>query len=135
MEHNVELGTETDGDSALRAAVLILQPVRPGEPWQVVELAAPAEFFAGVASDASDCPTATSALRVAHDLAILISEGRVPAMHEHARESVREFISELERRGYDRESAVRLLLDMVDRRAGTPPKAPRSSARSSRKAV
>lgn len=47
-------------------------------------------------------------------------------MHEHVQESLRDFVRTLEARGYDRQAAVRILLDMVDRRASDPPKAIRT---------
>lgn len=43
-------------------------------------------------------------------------------MHEHVQQSVRDLVRDLERRGYDRESALKLLMDMVDRQATHPPK-------------
>lgn len=55
-------------------------------------------------------------------------------MHEHVQQSVREFVRELEQRGYDRESALKLLMDVADRQASLPPKAVRRE-RSHRKAV
>lgn len=46
-------------------------------------------------------------------------------MHEHVQQSVRDLVRDLEQRGYDRESALKLLMDMVDRQATRPPKAMR----------
>ncbi len=56
-------------------------------------------------------------------------------MHEHVQQSVRDLVRDLEQRGYDRESALKLLMDMVDRQNFLPPKASRPSGLSRRKDV
>jgi hypothetical protein len=108
--------------------VLILEPAAQGAPWEVVELSAPAEFFAG-AGGAGSFSGPAAAVHRAYDLLTLMSEGRVPAMHEHVQQSVREFVRELEQRGYDRETALKLLMDVADRQASLPPKATRPNKR------
>jgi hypothetical protein len=123
-----------EGSRDERGAVLILEPTAPGGPWEVVELSAPPEFFGGVQGAISVSDPA-SALHRAYDLLTLMSEGRVPAMYEHVQQSVREFVRELEQRGYDRETALKLLMDMADRQASLPPKASRPAGHSRKKAI
>jgi hypothetical protein len=98
--------------------VLVLPPPDGEGGWTVVEI------DRGLAVEAQrEFATAGRALQAAYDVLTLMSEGRMPGMYEHTQESVRDFVRALEARGYDRESAVKLLLDMVDRRASAPPKA------------
>jgi hypothetical protein len=118
-----------------RGAVLIVEPAEPGGEWRVAEITAPSEFFAGAVAEASAFRTPAAAVHGAHDLLTVMTEGRVPAMHEHVQESVREFVRELEQRGFDRESALKLLMDVVDRQTTVPPKAPRPLRTSRRKVV
>jgi hypothetical protein len=125
-------GTEA-GESRERGAVLVLEPLAPGLPWEVVEIAAPAEFFPR--PDDAGFPDPASALHHAFELLTLMSEGRVPAMHEHVQQSVREFLRQLEERGFDRETALKLLMDVADRQASFPPKASRPARSPRRKAV
>lgn len=124
------------GDQAKRerGAVLILEPAAPGESWEVIELSAPPELFRD-AEGAVSFPEPTPALHRAYDLLTLMSEGRVPAMHEHVQQSVREFVRELEQRGYDRETALKLLMDVADRQASLPPKASRPAGHARKKAI
>lgn len=56
-------------------------------------------------------------------------------MHEHVQQSVREFLRQLEERGFDRETALKLLMDVADRQASFPPKASRPARSPRRKAV
>lgn len=109
--------------------VLVLPPDSHHSGWRVVEVEADA--FSSVAAGADDSERFSSrahAVSAAFDVLTLIEEGRVPAMHEYVQASVRDFVRTLEARGYDRESAVKILMEMVERRATTPPKgAPRPS--------
>ncbi len=103
-----------------RPAVLLLGPCGTHREWTVVEV--DAEVFEdihvapGEDAETATCnfPTAPAALNAAYDLLTLITEGRMPTTHEHVQESVREFVRTLENRGYDRDAAVKLLLQMVD---------------------
>lgn len=56
-------------------------------------------------------------------------------MHDHVQQSVRDLVRDLELRGYDRESALKLLMDVVDRRAFLPPKGRRPGHSSERKSL
>jgi hypothetical protein len=112
-----------------RPGVLVLAPEDGLRQWDVLEV--DSEVFAGLSVGESSCDepatfaSAGQALGAAFDVLTLLSEGRLPAMHEYVQESVRDFVRTLEERGYDREAAVKILLDMADRRASDPPKAPR----------
>ncbi len=103
------------------SGLLLLPPDSADPSWKVLEV--DADVF-DVISPAGDgyspgdvlrYNSAPAALGAAYDTLTLITEGRVPAMHEHVQESVREFVQLLEDRGYDREHALRLLNQMVDR--------------------
>jgi hypothetical protein len=115
--------------SQLRPGVLVLAPENGGRQWDVVEV--DSEIFSGLSVDGAAAggpagfSSAGQALGAAFDVLTLLAEGRLPAMHEYVQESVRDFVRALEERGYDREAAVKILLDMADRRASDPPKAPR----------
>lgn len=113
---------------AERLAVLVVDT--GGGTWAVVEVTDVAfdGFSAPPGARASIHGTAGAAVHAAFDLLTLMTEGRIPAMHEHAQQSVQEFVRTLEARGYDRQAAVRVLLDMLDRRASDPPKAHREGA-------
>lgn len=116
-----------------RAGVLLFAPAQAGGTWDVVEL--DGEVFDHVApignstEAAARFDSAGRALGAAYDVLTLKSEGRLPAMHEHVQESVRDFVRALEARGYDREAAVKILLDLADRQASDPPKGSRSRKR------
>jgi hypothetical protein len=112
----------------------VLAPSDADGTWDVVEI--DAEVFGLVAPASTDPHSAGAAfdtpgraLGAAYDVLTLIGEGRLPAMYEHVQESVRDFVRTLEARGYDREAAVKILLDLADRQASDPPKAPRSRKR------
>ena len=113
--------------SSSGAGVLVLPPSVGEGVWRVVEVDAafiPEDATGG--PPAETFPTPTRALSAAFDVLTILEEGRIPAMHEHVQESVRDFVRALEARGYDRESALKVLIDMVDRRASHPPKPIRS---------
>lgn len=120
--------TGVNGDRT-RPGVLVLAPEDGREQWDVLEV--DSEVFPGLSvgessgDELSAFASAGQALGAAFDVLTLLSEGRLPAMHEYVQESVRDFVRTLEERGYDREAAVKILLDMADRRASDPPKAPR----------
>lgn len=97
-----------------------MPPGADGTGWRIVEIESDLESDDGQTFDSS-----AGALHAAFDTLTIMVEGRMPAMHEHAQESVRDLVRSLEARGYDREAAVKLLLDMVDRRRHAPPKAAR----------
>ena len=108
--------------------ILVLGPSVGRDGWHVVEV--DSDVFAGLSVNPdliddshAHFESASGALNAAHDLLTLMAEGRIPAMHERLQESVRDFVRTLEARGYDREAAVKILLDMADRRASDPPKA------------
>jgi hypothetical protein len=103
------------------SGILLLPPDRADPSWKVLEV--DADVFDSISlsgdglspEDVLRYNSAPAALGAAYDTLTLITEGRVPAMHEHVQESVREFVQLLEDRGYDREHALRLLTQMVDR--------------------
>lgn len=113
-----------------RSGVLVM-PSPPGG-WTVLEVDVAGDALHVDGGEPIASPDMTGALSAVYDVLTLISEGRLPTMHEFAQESVRGFVRELEARGYDREAALRILLDMVDRRASRPPKGNRLPPQASR---
>lgn len=121
--------------------VLVLPPAAANESWQVLEVDYGVYESIRLPPESSGPPDSVArynscraALDAAYDTLTLIAEGRVPAMHEHTQESVRELVQVLEDRGYDREAAVRLLLDMVDRLSERSPVRRDETVRPSRRA-
>lgn len=113
-----------------RAGILLLAPEGASGSWELVEVdAAACEAVSpeGAPTCGAEFRSPTEALAAAYDVLTLMTEGRLPAMHEHVQESVREFVSVLEKKGYDRRAAVGIVIDMIERRSSLPPKAGRRS--------
>lgn len=115
--------------------ILVLPPDDWNQSWKVLEV--DVETFdrvhlvpgeADVPDAATSYESVSAALAAGYEILTLMTEGRVPAMHEHVQESVREFIELLEDRGYDRRSALQLLTQMVDRMSDRSPVQPRPTA-------
>lgn len=107
------------GRDATRPGVLILTPRDGEERWEVVEVDEVVFGRLCAAGSALDqveqLPASVgAALGAAYEVLTLITEGRMPAMHEYVQESVREFVEELEAKGFDRRTALKLLLQVVD---------------------
>jgi hypothetical protein len=104
---------------AMFPGVLIVAPEQEGAEWTVAEV--DADIFAGVSLPERNerdvvCvhATAAQALGAAYDILTVLTKGRLPGMHEHTQESIREFWRALAHKGYSREESVRLLLTLVD---------------------
>ncbi|HZU14947.1 MAG TPA: hypothetical protein VFB58_19085 [Chloroflexota bacterium] len=117
-------------DRDTRSGVLVM-PL-PESGWSVLEVDVSDGELRADLSRPITSGDVSGALSAAFDVLTLMTEGRLPTMHEFAQESVRSFVRELESHGYDREAALRILLDMVDRRASRPPKAKRMTQPASR---
>lgn len=119
----------------MRPGVLLLAPAEGEGTWSVVEV--DADLFDALhllpgsdrTAGLSRYSSASAALGAAYDVLTLLVEGRCPPMEEHVQETVRAFVSALENKGYDSQTAVKILLDLVDRASIRPPKAPETSRR------